>query len=112
MIIEKMAKEKEILEIISSGRVNEFIDNLTLLTACDIAGQSGFIPLNSRIENLEIYNRFLKKIFRKIIKYDKGNGEYYVDEDGKDQFYEALRISMDLNRETRLCRNLAILVTF
>jgi hypothetical protein len=100
-------EEPEISEIIASGKVNLFIDNLTLLTACDVAGQKKFVPLNRKIEDLAIFNRHLKKIFSKIVKADDDTYSFYVDEEGKKYFYSELTKLAQRTSETRICHYLS-----
>jgi len=99
-------QESEVGEIIYSGRVNEFIDTLTLLTACDIAGQGKFIPLNRKIEDLAVFNHFLKEALHKAISIDENTGNYILDENGRNYFHKKVLKFMGKTSETRLCRYL------
>lgn len=107
MSIYDIFEGKELSDIISSGRVNEFIDNLTLLTACDIAGQKKHIPMNRMIEDLAVLNRFLKGIFQKVIKKDKAGNKYFMDEEGRTRFHVELKRLAERASEIRLCRYLS-----
>lgn len=100
-------QEEEIKKIIASGKINEFIDNLTLLTACDIAGRVEYTPLNRRIEDLVFISQFLKSNLSKILKKDKASKEYYMDEEGKDRFHWELSRLAEMTSELRLCRYLS-----
>jgi len=95
MCLYDVLTEDEMVKIIASGHINVFIDALTLLTACDMAGQKkAMMPLNQRIEDIAELNTILKVIFSGMRDMAEENKEYL--------FKELLRLSMRRSM-LRLC---------
>ena len=107
MSIYDMFDNPEMKEIITAGKVNLFIDNLTLLTACDIAGQTAFIPLNRKIEDLADLNKYLHNIFDKAAHRIGSSDMYYMEpNDWKYLYVHLNKLTYEMS-STRICNYLA-----
>lgn len=77
MCLYDMFTEDEMVKILAAGNIDLFIDALTLLTACDMAGQKkAMMPLNKRIEDAAELNAVLKGILHGLLDMTEENKEY------------------------------------
>jgi len=98
MCLYDMFTEDDMLKIIAAGQMGLYIDTLTLMTACDMAGQKkAMVPITKRLEDIEELRDIMSNIILRSTEMDGRS---------KDHIFQrlldlAVRRSMD-----RLCRYL------